>query len=1190
MKDPRFDNPDRCILDLRGLVLHAYYSNKPGRATVRGSTGKDVPASEHGVSAFLDIYLNPILKRWAPVDIIVVGEGKDGNARRRAMHADYKNRPEQDADDAVAKQQKADCLKGVSRILMHLGCPLVNTPYCEADDTIAFLVDRLKGEKTVYTKDKDLLALADRATLMIPDHATGEIRRVTKFEHREIRPDLLIANPEDFQAIDSVPGWYVTLFKSIAGDRSDNYGGVKGMGPKAFHDLVHEVGLDGCEQLVEIVSKRDWAWLQSAAEGSKLLTKLNSQRDEWSKGWELAKLRPEWCEQNWRGSYVRPQWTKRVPQRENLHKELRIHYQEDRIDDYEHLVVRQWLMDQDWLNTSQASLETELHAMSESSFLAFDYESYDTLKYEGFQKAKPGFVDVNSQDVTGASFCYGSNLNRCFYIPINHRDTANCEKGDIVELLQHVRDKNLVAQNASFELVVSKNSLGYEFDVDNIPHDTAITMSYVDEEEEAGLKKMSKAMLNYDQINYSQVVGPDQDMRDISGAEVLKYGCDDSIVTAHLFVLHRLILECEQTWDFYFENERHFAYTHIDPFIKGVPIDFERLSSLRQDDAAASAAAEARLREVLSERCQEVNEQGFETLWPEILSFKAADAGARAQKKGEVVDKDALEARLYALKREVHDACRYTPWSSPDNLTPQLLSVATRAVGLAPYRYKSLSEKKVNDWCDSMDLQNEAMEGDYTDEQRELLLALREAAPTLEACASENPADDAYKRLLFLCQDFWERDRASVYTGTELNVGSPQQMAYLFYGMLGLPILSRNIAKEGSTRNLFELEGAPATNELAMATWLVELPMGDWRREVIELVMTLRTCRQRESLYYKPYPLWAHPEDGRIRPGFRNCGTVTRRPSGSSPNFLQISKVKDQGRIRSCILPQNDDHVIVSIDFTQQELAILAGLSKDPTLLSCYVGDAKRDVHTTTTATIANILEPRRGGVPHWTYEECVAALKDPNHPDRDWLKEVRSRRAKVSNFLLSYAGSPMGLATKLIVDKELGKQIHEGFHNTYPGVNKRAEAVVNFGVNHGFVKTAFGNRRHVPGLLSPNKSVAKALARQSVNMEMQGTAADVAKIVCREYNRQRVAEKTGSVFLALVYDECACSVPKASLKQYIDMMQDIMQVAIPGTDITLAIDVSIGANWGKQIELNGDHSQKNIDNILSEIENQRTS
>lgn len=1172
MTDPYF-KPRRCLLDLRGLVIHSFYANRPGKEAT----------AAYAIGVFIDTYLLPILREYAPVDIIGVMEGNKANIRRRNVFPKYKEKPEQDAEDVEIVEQKEKAMQGIQNVLRYLGCPLVKTPFCEADDTIAFLVDRLHGSKRIYTVDKDLMALADRAEIYCPDRQTGEVDRVAVYQGRRIDSALSIA--EELTGVDTVPGWYVTLYKSLVGDSSDQYKGVYRFGEVAFHKLVAEIGLDGMADLCEIVSTRDWPWLEEAAQGSKLLTQIYEQRESWQQCWWLASLHPEWCEATYQKNYVRLQWMKRLPLRDKFYAELVKHGQDDRIGDFEKYLVQSFLMDRKWLDADEGRVDRVLKAIERSPFVAFDYESYDTLQHKPYQEAKRkgNYVDVHSQDVTGASFCYGPNLNQCFYLPINHRDTYNCTKDDLVELLDFCQEKKkeLVAQNHAFELVVSKQSLGYEFPVDNIPHDTMITGHYVDEEGDHGLKQMTRSTLNYEQMTYKQVIGDNNDMRDLSGDEVLDYGCDDSIVTAHLFVLHRLVLECEQTWDFYCENEGHFAYAHVDPFIAGVPVDFERLAQLQTDDAETADHSESRLRELLSTHCTELNQDGFNTLWPEIEDFIRADKGVRAKKKGDEVDTDALAKVLEQRRGEVLAATRYQPWQAPSELSPPLLSAATKGVGLAPYRYKSLAAQKLRDWCDNMDAQNADMEGDYTDDQARLIGLLRDWAEVDAVTAGAS-----YRGLVTFCREIWDAtDQAAVYTGTELNVGSPAQMALLVYGMLGLPILSRNEAKEGSARDLFELEGAPSTNELAIKTLAAELDEDDWRREVLNLVLVMRGCRQRESLYYRPYPLWRHPVDGNLHPQFKNCGTVTRRPSGSSPNFLQISKHKDEGKIRSCILPQNEDHVIVSIDFVQQELAILAGLAKDPNLLACYTGpkESRTDVHTMTATGIINMyLE--KDHKPRWTYEDYIRIRKDKDHPQQKYADSVRSKQAKPTNFLVVYGGSPSGLATKLMVKKKIAEDIYKAFHKTYPNVDKRATEVINHGIRHGFTKTAFGNRRHAPGLLSSNKAMQRALERQVVNMEMQGTAADIAKIVCREYNQREVARKTGSVLLAVVYDEVAASVPRSKVKEYIDEMVEIMTIRIPDTEVTLAVDVSFGPNWGEQYELNGDHSAENINRNIEKI------
>ena len=1134
---------DRHIFDLRGLVLHGYYRNP------------DDAAFE-----FLNIYVMPLLRKGiAPIQIIAVLEGS--NERRRAVLPTYKVSKAKDEEDELERDKKDAALLQAQRILMHMGCTLVKTPHVEADDTIAMLVESLKGHKTVYTVDHDLMALWRKdVTLMVTDRTVGQALKKNDFKMFELDTG-------------EWPPEIVTLYKSIVGDTSDNYIGVRGIGEKKFIDLLADIGQAGARDLIEIVSTQNWEWLEYAAEGHKTLTLINTNREDWFRSWYLAKLHPEWCHETWRSKIVQPIWAKRVPQVENLRREFDKAGINDVFDDYKHVCVETFLLDAKWPETNDFDRDV-LAPMLASPAIAFDWESYDSLKHPAYQEARGGYVDVLSQVLTGGSFCYGPNFNKCFYLPVAHRDTYNLAASDLKLILNEVKDKLLIAQNAMFEMVVAKKNLDFDFKVDNLPHDTKIMASYVNENTDAGLKKLSKTFLNFDQLNYSEVVPSGGDMRDVSGDEVLKYGCDDSIVTAHLAVLFQIIMEVESTWDFYEQNERHFWLAHLEPFIRGIPIDLEKMAKFQAEDAQTFENTERELREILSERCATLPENAHRPLWEELKPYYEAQYRNKL-KEGEQEDPEALRAILADKEEQLIEALPYAPYAPPSILKTKHVSAAARAIGLPAIR--SLAEDRLDFWTQSIIEQSE--EVGFTPIQERFVQALQLAKDTIkvELNAPVSPEAQDFRKVM---DEAWTNS-AEAWQGSELNVGSPKQMAELFYGTLGLPILIRNQSAEGSVRDAYSLEGSPATNDLAMKTWLVELEEDDWRRHVIELVSTMRACKQRESLYYRPYPLWVSPVDHRIHPQFNNCGTITRRPTGSSPNLLQVSKHKDQGRMRSTILPQSEDEVVVSIDFSQQELALLAAVSLDDNLLACYSGDHRKDVHTMTSTAIMNVYNKREGN-PDWTYDDYNRIRKDHSHESFKRAKEVRDKQGKPTNFLLVYGGSPTGLARKLIVPVRLAEQFYDGFHKTYPGVAEFQEKAIKFARKHGYYPTVYGNRKHVPTILDKDGAKRSGAERQVVNMPMQGSAADILKSVLRVYCEERIAERTGCTLYACVYDEIVASVPKKNLHLYVNEMVRIMQVDIPGSPIQLVAEASFGPSWGEQIELEGDHSVENIKKCLN--------
>lgn len=1151
----------KVILDLRGLLIHSYYSGTP-LDTIVTETGQKRATASHGIDQFIRLYVQPILERTAPINVIAVQEGQNGNARRRAWLSEYKNRKAQDEDSEIVKQELDKLYEFGRKLLLSIGCLIVKTAFCEADDTIAYLVQRLKGGKIIHTVDNDLLQLIepgnDKVAVLVKGKLSSQYKGMALTDYNPVR-----------------------LYKSICGDTSDGYIGVKGVGEKAWEKLVESYGLDGMMELDSIVRREAFSELESVISQTKdkTLQKLYEQRSEWSLGYKLASLHPEWCESNYSGKSVRPKWEKRVPTIERLRDALEPLGLENWIEEFRKYTVQFWLMDSNKLAKTDTSKLTA--AMRRSDFIAFDYESYDALNHEAFQRAKKGggYVDVLNQKITGCSFAFGDNFQHCFYLPIKHRDTYNCKQDDLKDLFGSLEGKSLVAHNAMFEMTLSRTNLAL-----NLPpvFDTYVMSNYVDENQQHNLKFLSKSALNYSQKTYSEVVEPGKDMRDVSGEEVLKYGCDDSIVTAHLAVLYRTIMECEETWDFYQDNEVYFESAMLDGFIKGIPLNYEKLAELAEADDLAAKEADSKLRAILEAHCLSVNETGFSTLWVETETFERKTLEEKKKSEAEITE------ILRVKKEELHGLCRYRPIKAPVMEGKKSdISFIAKALNLPAIR--SIKEEWVSRYCTGVEEQV-AAGATITSQQKEFLSYLSAAVVSKEEdaiCLLESWMN------AYVASDF------SLWEGDQLSPRSPKQMAQLFYGKMGLPVLVRNTGAKGKAtkRELFELEGAPSTNENAIRTWMTILKPDSWQYEALNCVLTLRGINTRRSLYYVPYPLWKSPVTGRIHPQIKNCGTVTKRPSGTSPNILQVSKTKDEGQVRSVFLPQSADNpgsepeVIVSIDFVQQELVILAGESGDENLKACYSGplEDRKDVHTSTGLTIYKVRNP---GKPAPSYEQFLKMAKDEDkkyeeNTVTDATKrpyEIRKVYAKRTNFLASYGGGAIGLARKLIVPKEVAEDFLDSFFGSYPKVKDYQERCTREASRHGFVTTCYGNRRHLYDINDKNKAVAKSAERQAGNFPIQGGAADVLKVVLRQYVTQRIAEKTGSTLYAPIYDELVLSCPESKVFELVESLSDIMELDLPGLGMKLSTSVSIGPDWGRQIEIGSRPTEAVVNETLEKI------
>ena len=263
--------------------------------------------------------------------------------------------------------------------------------------------------------------------------------------------------------------------------------------------------------------------------------------------------------------------------------------------------------------------------------------------------------------------------------------------------------------------------------------------------------------------------------------------------------------------------------------------------------------------------------------------------------------------------------------------------------------------------------------------------------------------------------------------------------------------------------------------------------------------------------------------------------------------------------MRGCFLPQNEDELVVSIDYVQEELVIMAGESGDENLRSCYIGDNKKDVHTNTGSAIYN--SQMRTNIRYDQYAELVEK-KDKKAND------IRKVYAKRTNFLVAYGGGPAGMARKIIVPMEMAESFYEAFFLSYPRVKDYQARKIAEAQRFGYVKECFGTRRHLNKIFDKSKRVRSSAERQAGNAPIQSGAASVLKKLMSGYVKNSVAERFGSTIYGPIYDEVVASVPKSNVHAYVEEMANLMEIELPGLNITLSTSVSIGHNWGDQIEI----------------------
>lgn len=1157
----------KVILDVRGLLMHSYHRGVD--PDVRpNAEGKVINSAAHGFQNWLEEYFHPMLEHVSPADIIAVFDG--GSAHRTALFPAYKKKRDEakeKRDPELVAQLKR--LEDVAKsFLMYMGVTCLHATGVEADDLIALVCKGLDDHnKMVHTVDADLLQLSDERTVIFLRNQPQVDGTYTDADGQAVPYDLIV------------------LYKALCGDKSDGYPGVYRFGPKSWEHLVNEFGLDGMREIDQCFKTQNFEAVEDCLNVTKdkTLGHVYSNLGEAKLSYELATLAPEVCYQFRGSTLVRPKYHVRVPNRKRIEGILAEMECPAFIEKYSSYFPQFTLLTEE---NADICIDHFLDHLEETPFFSFDYETVDVLKHAAFNEAmsaasaaRGSYIDVLSSHLTGASVNYGKHLQYTLYISVNHKDTANVSAQVVKDFLETIAEtgKPLVVQNASFEEQVTKLQLGLQLEK---PCDTQIMASYVDEDGEAGLKMLSKAWLNYSQASYKETLqaAGAEDMAQISGKQVLQYGCDDALVTAHLFKTFHLILKMEGTWDFYWASERAPVHVLNMAFEAGVRIDFVKMGELATHGREVITNGMLRIRELLTEHCTQENQAAGEAL----AEADGHNLRRIEQASGKYNDLQLL-ARSEDRKLKWAAAAVYKPYKEVEILpefqgTPGQINKVLDTLGIpSELRLKAVTKPQVNKLL--TELRQFPAAGPFS----ELL------GPAMDSMKKREGAE--FDALKTYCQPFMGGGKI-VKEGDELNLDSPAQITELLYCKLALPVRLRTKVQRGSSRSELGLQGSPATGRKAVKLAIAEdTEDAPWKREVLETLSDVKDQMKLFSMYYNPYPLWVHPRDGMIHPAVRNCGTVTRRPTGSNPNVLQVKK----GETREMYLPRYDDHIIITADFNGQELRIAGSEARDPVLIDCYTGRGFRtdedgmvhpvvlDVHSVTAVSFAPEIFRSNGiSIGKISYEEFVAIRKGQGGDQQKAIAELCRKYAKMVNFLIIYVGQASTLAMNLGMPVRFCEGLMETVFRAYPRLAPWQEEVISFGKRYGFVKTAYGNLRHLTSDIRSKSGWERSRQeRQAVNFTVQGTAADILKVVMTGCWETKLYQETGAIPIAPVYDEAVSSVPRKNAFEYCCRLQNLMNLTPPGHAIPMLAEVSLGNSWGDTIELGDNPSERKVEETL---------
>jgi DNA polymerase I-like protein with 3'-5' exonuclease and polymerase domains/5'-3' exonuclease len=438
-------------------------------------------------------------------------------------------------------------------------------------------------------------------------------------------------------------------------------------------------------------------------------------------------------------------------------------------------------------------------------------------------------------------------------------------------------------------------------------------------------------------------------------------------------------------------------------------------------------------------------------------------------------------------------------------------------------------------------------------------------AKLLEDCvAGASERFTSYVQEHFKCEPEWKM--------------SPKQKTTVLYEKMGLPVrlrnaLTENMALDGRTA------GNPKTDALALA-YALKYDVED--RPEIKPVLTalkeMQVVETRQGLFYSPYPKFIHWQTNKVHPQIRQSSTNTRRDSGAKPNVQQVSKhekVDGEGapKVREVYVPHHRQAVIVSMDFSSQELCEIAENSRDPNMVACYSGDSRKDMHSMTGLQIAR---SKGGRFANWTLQDFTAALA-VGDPD---AKAFRSLGKKV-NFTTEYGAMAPKLAQTLLVEEEEAQIFIDAKESTFPDVRLWKDSVEEEAQQKGFVRSRMGAVRHLAELLtSPDRYESSKALRQAVNFKIQSSCAEQTKLARGAAWRAKLLERFDCKFYFPVHDEVVWSCAVKDLFEFIPALHACM-VQPFGKDRLIPVEstISFGKSFGPkdQIEIGGVPSREAI-------------
>lgn len=1149
-----------------------------------------VASAQYGYERGLD-FLISAMDRFGivPYDLILVVEGKMSKSRRQALCPGYKSgrdsRPAE-AYEAFNSMKEMLCLA-----LGNVGATKVTQDGVEGDDVIAYLCQKLQGEKVILSNDNDL------SRLLSPT--------VTQYRMGEVLVHGM--NPKG-----PFPSEFITLEKALVGGH-DDLKGAAGFGPKAWLDLLVWAPNNGVLRALEgMIRRKKLHELKDDVPSFKPFQKLIDSADSVYQSYAASCLYPEWVNTLRQPLQITAGMTAKID--EITDERLRRWGQKIRLVTAENYAQAVDFFKSRIDETPEFALDIESSTPDES----------DEWLESGNREAK---VDVFGQELTSAAITFGSNGQYTLFFSVRHADTDNITSEQLRQVVALIpQEKVMLVQNAGFELSVLYQAWAAK-QADNgwygfLPNvrDTKVYASYVNENMPLGLKDRSRAHLGYEQVSYDAVTtitgmeealpkggkllhremehlqigtksatvenedGSEQvvevpvyaeeatptgvvtkryKMHELSAKHVLSYGADDTICTYALAQHYRIVMEIEGTWDLCEEIETFPAYLTTLGFLKGTEFDLEQMLEQEREDQVAWERSWSVLRQFLIEN-------GWEgticpQIVPEVTEHWHRDWSAKTIKEvvplvldgEELVTQVRTPAKLGRLiaALEHADAPLLGKYVEDGNIE--------QINDLLKHRFKG--EPK-------LDLGSPKVMQQFLYDFLKLPVRLINSATDGErrkARGQSMPGKKPYTRE--------EVDKASALISAiqrfnKLRAGSQSES----------PLTAEELA-------LVRLKGRTDDTAIDFALFF-DVP----DHPALTAIKAMKTVETRQNLFYKPYRTLRHWKDNKVHASANQCQAVTRRWSFSDPNLTQLPKKGEGVKFRRNFKPHHKDAVVVSVDFASQELRLQAGLSGDKEMLSCYLGDRPRDIHSITASGAMKVVWKANelaaaigtiGDVSDDDYDNFMAMLKGSDAVLAKKAKDLRGLSKNV-NFGSSYGCAAPKMQELLICEFEVAEKMLNTKLELFSRYEEWKKEVEDQAMSDGFIRTELGGIRHLQDVVrNGDKWELISAARQASNFKIQSAGAELAKKALTRLWKSGVFFRLDAVFFAVIHDEVVASVHKDHAVEFLQILHEaISQPYTPDFPVPFVGSISLGPNLGDQHEAGEVFDAVKIQEILDEI------